>query len=151
MSSNGLAFTLPERDYTSSYAQHFVFSVERQLRNDYLVSLAGVSTRGLHLARFAVMEDSIAGGQIAEFGYCKDDRHILALLRQRGKHSTWMINDAHLVDAPYIRVFEYDETNLDVTLREATAWAEAFLERRAATYDKHYPWRLPPRRRSEES
>jgi hypothetical protein len=53
LSSNGLAFTLPERDYRSSYGQHFVFSVERQLRNDYLVSVAGVSTRGLHLARFA--------------------------------------------------------------------------------------------------
>jgi hypothetical protein len=53
LSSNGLAFTLPEENYTSSYAQHFVFSVEHQLRNDYLVSVAGVSTRGLHLARFA--------------------------------------------------------------------------------------------------
>ena len=52
LSSNGLAFTLPERDYKSAYAQHFVFSVERQLRNDYLVSIAGVSTHGLHLARF---------------------------------------------------------------------------------------------------
>jgi len=98
----------------------------------------------LHLARFAVMEDSVAGGQIAEFGYCKDDRHILVLLRQEGKHSTWMISDAHLVDVPYIRVFEYNETNLDSVLRQATKWSEDFLERRITAYQKHFPWRQPP-------
>ena len=99
----------------------------------------------LHLARFAVMEDSAPGGQIAEFDYCKNDRHILIVLRRHGEHSTWMIDDAHLVDIPFIRRFQYDESNLDVTLKEATYWAESFLQRRSAAYQEHFPWRVPPR------
>ena len=52
LSSNGLAFTLPEKDFENSYAQHLVFSAERQLGNSYLVSVSYVGTRGLHLTRF---------------------------------------------------------------------------------------------------
>ena len=52
LSSNGLAFTLPVDDFKASYAQHFVFSVERQIRENLLVSLSYVGTRGFHLSRF---------------------------------------------------------------------------------------------------
>jgi hypothetical protein len=47
--------------------------------------------------KFAVMEDSVASGHIAEFEYCKNNRVILALLRQKGKGSTWMIGDAPFI------------------------------------------------------
>ena len=52
LSSNGLAFTLPEKEFENSYAQHLVFSAERQLGDYYRVSASYVGTRGLHLTRF---------------------------------------------------------------------------------------------------
>lgn len=53
LSSNGLAFTLPQRDLDTSYAQHIVFSAERQVGDDYHVSASYVGTRGSHLTRFS--------------------------------------------------------------------------------------------------
>ena len=52
LSSNGLAFTLPEKNLKTGSAQQFVASVEKQLGDDHLVSIAYVGTRGLHLTRF---------------------------------------------------------------------------------------------------
>ncbi len=52
LSGNGLAFRLPERDLDSSYAQHFVASVEKQFGQHWLVSLSYVGTRGKNLSRF---------------------------------------------------------------------------------------------------
>ncbi len=52
-SSNGLAFTLPERILKPAYAQQMAFSIERQFGANYLASLAFVRTAGSHLLRFA--------------------------------------------------------------------------------------------------
>ena len=52
LSSNGLAFTLPEQELPAAYAQHFVLGLERQFSQDWLATLHYVGTRGLHLARF---------------------------------------------------------------------------------------------------
>ncbi len=52
LSSNGLAFTLPERAFETGYAQHFMASVEHQFGDNYLASIHSVVTRGLHLPRF---------------------------------------------------------------------------------------------------
>lgn len=90
------------------------------------------------MAKFAVMEDSIASGHIAEFEYCKDNRVVLALLRQKGKGSTWMIGDAQLVDVNYIRSFEYSERNLHDVLIEASGWAEDFKKKRAYAYKQYF-------------
>lgn len=93
------------------------------------------------MSKFAVMEDSFASGHIAEFEYCKNNRVILAILRQKRKSSTWMIGDAPLVDTNYIKSFEYAERNLHGVLVEASKWAEAFIQRRVDSYKKHFPWR----------
>jgi hypothetical protein len=86
------------------------------------------------MAKFAVMEDSSASGHIAEFEYCKNNRVVLTMLRQKGKGSTWMIGDASLVDLNYINVFEYDEKNLHTILVDASKWAESFIQRRKESY-----------------
>ena len=52
LSSNGLGFRLPRRDFKASYAQHLVLSAEKQLGQNWLVSLSFVGTRGTHLSRF---------------------------------------------------------------------------------------------------
>lgn len=92
------------------------------------------------MSKFAVMEDSFASGHLAEFEYCKNNRVILALLRQEGKGSTWMIGDAPIVDINYIKIFEYSEKNLHDVLIEASQWAESFIQRRADAYKAYYPW-----------
>lgn len=52
LSSNGLAFTLPEKRMKRSYAQQFVLSGERQFGRRSMVSISYVGTRGLRLPRF---------------------------------------------------------------------------------------------------
>lgn len=91
------------------------------------------------ISKFAVMEDSFASGHIAEFEYCKNNRVILALLRQKGEGSTWMIGDAGIVDMNYIKSFEYTEKNLHDVLAEASQWAESFSKRRADAYKDYFP------------
>ena len=49
---NGLAFTLPESRLESPSAQHFVVSLQRQFRQNWLVSVDYAGTRGSHLTRF---------------------------------------------------------------------------------------------------
>ena len=52
LSGNGLAFTLPEKDLRTGYAQHFVMSAEQQFGDNWLSSIAYVGTRGRNLPRF---------------------------------------------------------------------------------------------------
>ena len=52
LSSNGLAFTLPQKDLGTTEVQHFVLSLQRQLGGDYLASVSYVRTQGRHLTRF---------------------------------------------------------------------------------------------------
>jgi len=50
-----------------------------------------------------------------------------------------MIGDEHLVDYNFIRVFEFEDSPLEV-LDEAIKWAETFAMKRAEQYEKYYPW-----------
>jgi hypothetical protein len=52
LSSNGLAFTLPEKNLRTGYAQHVVFSAEQQFGDNWMASGAYVGTHGRHLPRF---------------------------------------------------------------------------------------------------
>jgi carboxypeptidase family protein len=49
----GLAFTLPQKNLRTPYAQQWHLTFERQLSNDYLVSAAYVGTKGTKLTRLA--------------------------------------------------------------------------------------------------
>ncbi len=53
---NGFAFpdfVLPAADLVTPYAQHWGLTVEQEFKQDFLLSLAYVGTRGVHLLRFA--------------------------------------------------------------------------------------------------
>ena len=50
-STNGLAFTLPEKKLRTAYAQHYLVSGEQQFGDNWLASVAYVGTRGEDLAR----------------------------------------------------------------------------------------------------
>jgi hypothetical protein len=62
LAGNGLAFTLPEKDMKTAYAEHVVVSAEQQFGDTWLVSGAYVATRGRRLARFRTPN----GGLISE-------------------------------------------------------------------------------------
>ncbi len=51
LSSNGLAFTLPEDVLETPYGQHWLIALQRDMRS-FLLSVNYVGTRGLHLPRF---------------------------------------------------------------------------------------------------
>jgi hypothetical protein len=52
LSGNGLAFTLPEKNLKTGYAENVVVSAEHQFGDNWLGSIAYVGTRGEHLPRF---------------------------------------------------------------------------------------------------
>jgi len=54
LSSNGLAFSLPEKDLKTGVAQHWLLSIEKQLGDYYVLSASYVGTRGVHLTRFVM-------------------------------------------------------------------------------------------------
>lgn len=91
-------------------------------------------------SRFCIMIDREPAGHIAEFQILKEQRTILALLRPKGKRSTYMIGDEHLVDYRYINLFEFENSPLEV-LDLAINWAENLVKERVKQYGEYYPWR----------
>ena len=91
-------------------------------------------------SRFCVMIDDVPSGHIAEYQILKSQRSILALLRPRGRGSTFMIGDDPIVDTNHIAVFEFDHTPL-AKVDEAIEWAEAIAKTREDGYGAAYPWR----------
>lgn len=49
----GPGFVLPAADLRTPYSQHWGLTVEHEFKRDYLLSIAYVGTRGVHLLRFA--------------------------------------------------------------------------------------------------
>jgi hypothetical protein len=52
LSSNGLAFTLPEKDMPTAYAHHAVLGLEHQVGEHHLVAARYIGTRSRNLTRF---------------------------------------------------------------------------------------------------
>lgn len=90
-------------------------------------------------SRFCVMIDKEPAGHIAEYVYLKNQRTILAFLRQKGKGSTRMIGDVDQVDINYFKSFEFDNTPLEI-IDLAVRWAEDHIRKRIKAY-ANYPWR----------
>lgn len=72
--TNGLAFTLPEKNLKTSYAQHSVVSVERRIETDFLVSISYVGVRGLHLTRFSTPNGGLISTPVLFFPINSIDR-----------------------------------------------------------------------------
>ncbi|HSE97242.1 MAG TPA: TonB-dependent receptor, partial [Blastocatellia bacterium] len=51
LSDSGFAFTLPEKNLKTPYAQHWHVTLEHQLADEYLISAAYVGTKGTKLTR----------------------------------------------------------------------------------------------------
>lgn len=107
--------------------EHPTMSTERKVKSWAVAS------------RFSVMLDLSPSGHIAEFTHIDSVKEILAVLRVKGKRSTYMIGNKCSPDTPYIKIFEFEKTPLEV-INDAIKWAENHLKKRKKTFNE-YPWR----------
>jgi hypothetical protein len=91
-------------------------------------------------SRFCVMVDREPSGHVAEYGYLREQRVILAFLQPTGSGSTFMIGDASLVDVRHLATFKFKGSALSV-LDQAVEWAEGLVRERENAYREAYPWR----------
>ena len=90
-------------------------------------------------SRFCIMLDIQPSGHIKEYEILKQQRTVLAVLRQKGKGSTYMIGDDE-IDSNHIRIFEFDKSPIGI-LNEVIQWCEGVNSKRTGYYDHKYPWR----------
>lgn len=67
LSSNGLAFTLPEKELKTGSAHQFVLSIEKQVGDNLAAALSYVGTRGLHLTRFVTPNGGLVSTPVLFF------------------------------------------------------------------------------------
>lgn len=93
------------------------------------------------LCKFVIIENSFAGGHLFEVTkVCAANRIITAMIRQRGKGSSWMTTDSD-VDYAFMYEIEYESNSLSIAVRDAVTWAENKIKDRIQSYNKKYPWR----------
>ncbi|HEV8129739.1 MAG TPA: TonB-dependent receptor [Acidobacteriota bacterium] len=92
-SSNGLAFTLPEKDLKTGYAQHFVFSAERQFGDNFVAVVNYVGGRGLHLVRFATPNAGLLSTPVLFFPFASRDP-------RRPNQNLWIFDLPPTIPAP---------------------------------------------------
>lgn len=79
-------------------------------------------------SRFCLMIDRLPSGHLVEYPYLKSTRAVLAMLRQKGKKSTEMIED-NSIDFAFVKTFEFCESPFEV-IDSAVEWAEAYVGKR---------------------
>lgn len=88
-------------------------------------------------SRFCVMVDREPSGHLVEYPYLKSVGAILAVLRPKGKGSTYMIGAER---SPDIEFFEFKNSPLEM-LDTVITWAEKMMEEKMKLRKKTYPWR----------
>ena len=91
-------------------------------------------------SRFCVMVDREPSGHIAEYNYLKGERAVLVFMRPKGKGSTYMIGDDGIVEVNHIKIFEFEDSPLQM-LDAVIDWAEIFIKKKIEALKDAYPWR----------
>lgn len=91
-------------------------------------------------SRFVVIDDSCPSGHIAEFEKCKQNDWVTILLHGDGQRSTSM-TAATETYSKVIREFDFDVSNPQAAVDEATHWAENVLDELKRALRGSYPWR----------
>ena len=107
------------------------------LIKDFPSSPEALETKFLSFAmisKFVVYESSFSSGAVDEYKICKDNRIVTAVLHEEGKLATSMQD--YEVEHDFIRVFSYKPQNIKGVLREATTWAEEFVDQRKSAYQR---------------
>jgi hypothetical protein len=79
------------------------------------------------MARFIVIEDSSAAGQIREIATCAAQGLVTAILRREGSRGSFVTTGEEL-KSKVIREFTYTDDSLQQVLFEAIRWAEETVE-----------------------
>jgi hypothetical protein len=95
-------------------------------------------------SRFVVLDNTEASGHLYELPHVsKSAECITAVLQERGKGATWMIEDAFFRHNHWRR-FEFNVSELEIVVEQAAAWAEDFRESFARHQEKVLPWLCQP-------
>lgn len=95
-------------------------------------------------SRFVVLDNTEASGHLYELPHVsKSAECITAVLQERGRGSTWMIEDAFFRHNHW-RKFEFNPDELEGVVEQAAAWAEEFRERFAQHQEAVLPWFAKP-------
>jgi len=95
-------------------------------------------------SRFVVLDNTEASGHLYELPHVsKSAECITAVLQERGRGSTWMVEDAFFRHNHW-RKFEFNPDVLEVVVEQAAAWAEDFRERFAQHQEVVLPWLAKP-------
>lgn len=92
------------------------------------------------LSRFVIIEKSEPAGQIDEAKICAINRFPAIWIQKENMGDTWMQGD-YEVDLKNIKVFKYNEINLEKRIEEGIDWVESYLEDKTEKLNKLYPWR----------
>lgn len=95
------------------------------------------------LAKFTIMEDSYSGGQSFELASLTHTGNIIAVLREKGKISTFMTKGISR-KFTNIKEFEYIRKNKKIkisTIEKAIRWAENTFKDNQEFWRAEYPWR----------
>lgn len=102
--------------------------------------LAKVTTVGC-LARFVVVDDSEAGGQLAEVAAGVYSRWLLAVLRLKESRSSWMTRGL-AAGSSNVYESEYSTDDVYASVARSVKWAEQRLADVDARLATEFPWRI---------
>jgi len=122
--------------YRLGYLPFTLNEVEEVREYDLRHKLAAVAA----VCRFVVVDDSSRAGQLAEIPEIEKLRAIMVILRHRGNTSTFVLR-ALEATSKVIKEVDYDESDLDVRLKESVVWAEDRVKELGERFTDAYPWR----------
>jgi hypothetical protein len=111
--------------------------IEEQSLADKMVTFASIS-------RFVIVDDFVPSGHIKELEICHERKFITAVMREKGRSATAMQADLTL-GVEFVKAIMYDsDTDLERSVLEASAWANAAVEERSRALNRLYSsWRAP--------
>jgi hypothetical protein len=94
-------------------------------------------------ARFLVIDDSSAAGQMVEVAHAESGRWPTLIVRMRGTNSSYMTRGASATST-VLQEVDYSEDDLEEVLRNGFAWVEKRLAALGEEHRSTFPWRVPP-------
>lgn len=89
------------------------------------------------LARYVVIENSYAAGQIVELDKVLGNGCVVAVLQEKGKGSTWLLEE-RFVQYTTIKRFWYEKSNLQDAAGTAYSWCEERTRELGQSYSSLY-------------
>ncbi len=89
------------------------------------------------LARYVILENSYAAGQIVELDKVLADGCVVAVLQEKGKGSTWLLEEK-FVQYTTVKRFWYESNTLEEAAKHAYSWCEQKIRDLGVVYSEAY-------------